>query len=97
MAQRILIVDDEQIIRESVSFVLQKEGFTVAEAPNGRVALEAHRERPFDIVITDIEIPEMRGTELLRHIRQESPETFVIIVTAFGSVETAITALREGA
>ncbi|MEK6649713.1 MAG: sigma-54 dependent transcriptional regulator [Bacteroidota bacterium] len=97
MAQRILIVDDEQIIRESVSFVLQKEGFTVAEAPNGRVALEAHRERPFDIVITDIEMPEMRGTELLRHIRQESPETFVIIVTAFGSVETAITALREGA
>lgn len=97
MSQRILIVDDEQIIRESVSFVLQKEGFAVAEAGNGRIALDLHRERPFDIVITDIEMPEMRGTELLRHIRQESPETFVIIVTAFGSVETAITALREGA
>lgn len=97
MTQRILVVDDEQIIRESVSFVLQKEGFVVAEAANGREALELQRSRPFDVVITDIEMPEMRGTELLRHIRQESPETFVIIITAFASVETAITALREGA
>ncbi|OGU30840.1 MAG: Fis family transcriptional regulator [Ignavibacteria bacterium GWA2_55_11] len=97
MAPRILIVDDEQIIRESVVFVLQNEGFQVAEAANGRLALEMHRRQPFDIVITDIEMPEMRGTELLRQVRQETPETFVVIVTAFASVETAVTALREGA
>jgi two-component system response regulator PilR (NtrC family) len=97
MAQRILVVDDEQIIRESALYVLEKEGFHVAEAANGSVALEMHREQPFDIVVTDIEMPEMRGTELLRVIRRETPETLVVIITAFGSVETAITSLREGA
>lgn len=97
MAERILIVDDEKIIRESAIYVLEKEGFYLAEAANGTEALEKHRERPFDIVITDIEMPEMRGTDLLQVIRRETPETMVIIITAFGSVETAITALREGA
>ena len=97
MAERILIVDDEQIIRESATYVLEKEGFQIAEAANGNEALMKHRDRPFDIVVTDIEMPEMRGTELLQIIRRETPETLVIIITAFGSVETAITALREGA
>ncbi len=97
MAERILIVDDEQIIRESATYVLEKEGFQIAEAANGAEALEKHRERPFDIVVTDIEMPEMRGTDLLQVIRRETPETMVVIITAFGSVETAITALREGA
>ncbi len=97
MPERILIVDDEQIIRESAIYVLEKEGFHVAEAANGSEALEKHRDRPFDIVVTDIEMPEMRGTELLKIIRRETPETLVMIITAFGSVETAIMALREGA
>lgn len=97
MAQRILIVDDEQIIRESIVFFLEKEGFVVKEAANGKTALEMHREQPFDLVVTDIEMPEMKGTELLKFIRRETPEALVLIVTAFGSVETAITALREGA
>jgi two-component system response regulator PilR (NtrC family) len=97
MAQRILVVDDEQIIRESLSFVLRKEGYEVEEASNGREALEKQEARPFDVVITDIEMPEMRGVNLLERIAERTPETFVIIVTAFGSLETAITALRKGA
>ena len=97
MSKSILVVDDEQIIRESLSFVLKNEGFTVAESSNGKEALERQEAEPFDIIITDIEMPHMKGVELLKHVRQRTPQTSVIIVTAFGSVETAIAALREGA
>jgi two-component system response regulator PilR (NtrC family) len=97
MAVRILIADDEQIIRESLSFVLKKEGYEVEEAANGMEALRKHEQKPFDIVITDIEMPELRGIELLERITQRSPRTFVMIITAFASIETAIQALRKGA
>ncbi len=97
MAQRILVADDEQIIRESLSFILKKEGYTVEEAANGRDGLTRHEASPFDIIISDIEMPEMKGVDLLRQVRQRTPQTLVIIVTAFASVETAIQALREGA
>ena len=97
MATRILIVDDEQIIRESLVFVLRKEGYEVEEAANGMEGLRKHEERPFDIVITDIEMPELRGIELLERITQRTPQTFVMIITAFASIETAIQALRKGA
>ncbi len=97
MAERILVVDDEQIIRESLGFVLKKEGYQIEEAPNGKEALAKQEARPFDVVISDIEMPEMRGMELLEHITKRSPQTFVIMITAFASIETAIAALRKGA
>ena len=97
MTKRILVVDDEQIIRESLSFILIKEGYNVEEATNGKDALAKHETNPFDIIITDIEMPEMKGVDLLKQIRQRTPQTLVVIITAFGSIETAVTALREGA
>jgi DNA-binding NtrC family response regulator len=97
MPQRVLVVDDEQIIRESLSFILKKEGYTVDEAPNGKEALRKQQEDPYDVVVTDIEMPEMRGVELLERIRHGSPETLVVVITAFGSIETAVAALRKGA
>ncbi len=97
MAESILIVDDEEIIRESLSFVLAKEGFRVQEAANGRFALDMIREQTFDLVITDLEMPEMKGIELLEQITLHSPETLVVIITAYGSIDTAIAALRKGA
>ena len=97
MADRILVVDDEQIIRESLGFVLKKEGFQVDEAGNGKEALAKQEARPFDVVISDIEMPEMRGMELLEHITKRTPQTFVIMITAFASIETAVAALRKGA
>jgi DNA-binding NtrC family response regulator len=97
MADTILIVDDEQIIRESASFILRKEGFDVDEAPNGRAAYEMFVEKAYDLVITDLEMPEMKGIELLTRIREMSPQSIVIIITAYGSLDTAISALRQGA
>jgi DNA-binding NtrC family response regulator len=97
MADSILIVDDEEIIRESLSFILAKEGYSVREASNGRVAVEMMRENTFDLVLTDLEMPEMKGIELLEHVANASPETLVVIITAYGSIDTAIAALRKGA
>ena len=62
MSSKILVVDDEKIIRESLSYILKKEGYEVEEAENGMVAYNILRERSFDLVITDLEMPEMKGT-----------------------------------
>jgi DNA-binding NtrC family response regulator len=97
MSESILIVDDEEIIRESLSFILSKEGYRVVEAANGRIALDRIREDSFDLVLTDLEMPEMKGIELLENVGKFSPETLVVIITAYGSIDTAIAALRQGA
>lgn len=97
MSESILIVDDEEIIRESLSFILKKEGYRVQEAPNGKVALEMIKKDAFDLVLTDLEMPEMKGVELLEQVSQIRPEIFVVIITAYGSIDTAIAALRMGA
>ncbi len=97
MAERILVVDDEDIIRESLSFVLKKEGFYVQEAENGRAAYNWLLEESFDLVLTDLEMPEMKGIQLLEEIKKLNIQTSVIIITAFGSLDTAISALRNGA
>jgi two-component system response regulator PilR (NtrC family) len=97
MLRKILVVDDEQIIRESLSYVLSKEEYQVDEAENGKAAYEKLLETTYDLVITDLEMPEMKGTELLDKIRNLSVQTATIVVTAYGSLETAISALRSGA
>ncbi|HEY4643208.1 MAG TPA: response regulator, partial [Bacteroidota bacterium] len=85
MAERILVVDDEKIIRESLSFILEKEGYEVSEAPNGAEALKQLKQKRVDIVLTDLEMPEMKGIELLEKVTRQFPETFVMIITAYGS------------
>lgn len=95
--ERILVVDDEDIIRESLSFVLKKEGYYVQEAENGKAAYNKLLEESFDLVVTDLEMPEMKGIELLEEIKKLNIQTAVIIITAFGSLDTAIIALRNGA
>ncbi len=97
MKTRILVVDDEILIRESLAFVLRKEGFVVEEAENGARALELIKAKSFDVAISDIEMPEMKGIELLKKIQEFSPQTSVILITAYASIDTAIKALRNGA
>ncbi len=97
MSERILVVDDEKIIRETLSYVLQKEGYSVEEAENGKLAYDKILESSFDLVITDLEMPEMKGVELLERIKKLNIQTAIIVITAFGSLDTAISALRSGA
>ena len=97
MANKILVVDDEEIIRDSLFYILEKEGYEVDKAENGKEAFDKIRETHFDLVITDIEMPVMKGTELLEKIKTFDAQTSVIMITAFGSLDTAITALRNGA
>lgn len=97
MSQKILVVDDEEIIRESLSFVLKKEGYTVEEAENGNAAYDKILADSFDIVITDLEMPGMKGIQLIQEIQRLNIQTAVIIITAYGSLDTAISALRNGA
>jgi len=97
MAERILVVDDEDIIRESLSFILRKEKYEVEEAANGKIAFEMLKESSYDLVITDLEMPVMKGIELLNEIRKINLQTNTIVITAYGSMETAIAALRSGA
>ncbi len=97
MSERILVVDDEDIIRESLSYILKKEGYNVEEAENGKVAYTMLLEKSYDLVITDLEMPGMKGIELLEQIKKLNLQTIVVIITAFGSLDTAISALRNGA
>jgi two-component system response regulator PilR (NtrC family) len=97
MAERILVVDDEDIIRESLSYILRKEKYEVDEAANGKIAFEMLKESSYDLVITDLEMPEMKGIELLDELRKVNLQTNTIVITAYGSMETAIAALRSGA
>jgi two-component system response regulator PilR (NtrC family) len=94
---RILIVDDEQSMRELLSIMLRKEGYEVVTADNGEKALKAVQNDIFDLVITDLKMPQMDGMTLLKEIKESSPDTIVIIVTAFGTTEGAEKARRLGA
>ena len=97
MIGSILIADDEEEIRNSLSIVLREEGYQCATAPNGAVAIEALKEHSFDILITDLKMPGADGIQVLEHALQRSSDMLTIIITAHASVETAIQALRKGA
>ncbi len=94
MKSNILVVDDEPVARQSLSDILKLEGFVVASAPNGQAAVEYVRTHPVDVMIVDLRMPGMDGLEVVQVLNQLSPETEVILLTAFGSTETAIQALR---
>ena len=94
---RILVVDDEERMRQLLTKVLRRAGYVVDGAPCGREALALARLQPFDVVLTDIRMPEMDGMQLLRALREEATETTVVMMTAFGSVDDAVQAMKEGA
>ena len=95
--KRLLVVDDDESLRWVTQAQLQQSGYDVAAAADGNAALEAMRQVPPDLVITDLKMPGMSGLELLRKIREDYPEIIVIMVTAFGTVENAVEAMKAGA
>ena len=97
MPKTILIAEDEQVLRESLAELFRGEGYEVLEAPHGKAAHDILLQRPVDVVLSDIRMPEMEGMTLLGHIQKIAPETPVIILTAYGTVESAVAAMRAGA
>jgi len=97
MATSILLVEDEKLLRESLAELLQGEGYEVVQAADGKAGHDAAIGRPFDIVLTDIRMPGMDGMSLLQHLQQLAPQTPVVVLTAFGTVESAVAAMRAGA
>jgi len=95
--EQLLIVDDDPITLDLLMEVLTREGYKVNTALSGEEAISKAKETLFDIVITDIRMGNKDGMEVLRSIKRISPETIVIMITAFGSIDTAIEAIREGA
>ncbi|HEU6438735.1 MAG TPA: sigma-54 dependent transcriptional regulator [Nitratidesulfovibrio sp.] len=94
---RVAIVDDEPVVCKRLSHALFKEGYEVEAFMSARSFLEAMIDRPFDVVFSDMRLPDMDGLELLPKIKALRPETEVVIVTGYGSIQTAIEAMREGA
>lgn len=95
---RILVVDDEATTRISLAELLRLEGYDVSIAASGEDALEViDRDPPFDLMVVDIKMPGMDGLQLTEAVQRRSPDTVIILLTAFGTLETAIQALRRGA
>ena len=95
--RRVLVVDDEEIARANLEHVFSKEGYQVETAADGIEAMERLRRNPADIVISDLKMSRMDGLQLLGQIREDVPETEVVLVTGYGTVDCAVTALRQGA
>jgi two-component system response regulator PilR (NtrC family) len=97
MNKTILLAEDEDLLRTSLAQLLGEEGYEVVQAPDGQAAYELALQRPFDLVLTDIRMPRMDGMTLLKHLQQVAPQTPVIIITAFGTIDSAVAAMRTGA
>ncbi len=97
MKERILVVDDESGMRDFLSIMLKKDGYDVALAESGEEALRSVQKEIFDLVITDVKMPGIDGIDVLKAVKEASPETIVIVITAFAATETAVEAMKLGA
>jgi DNA-binding NtrC family response regulator len=93
----ILVVDDEIEIREGLEALLTSEGFDVTPADTGEAGLQRLEDRPFDLMLLDVSLPDRNGLELLREIRRRDPNLSIILITAFGSIDMARAAFKGGA
>jgi len=94
---KILIVDDEESLREVLTIMLHREGYHVKSAADGAQALVRLNESRFDLIVSDIKMPKVNGIDLLKEIKERHPETLVMMITAFSSTEEAVEAMRQGA
>jgi len=94
---RLLVIDDDAVTRELLTEVLHDEGYSVEACESGSAALARATEETFDLAITDVRMPEMDGIAVTQALKTRQPELQVIVMTAFGSVETAVEAIRHGA
>ena len=94
---RILVAEDERIARENLTLVLEREGYEVTTVENGRQALRELTEHDYDLVLTDLSMPDVGGMEILEHCRRTRPDTEVLVITGFATVNSAVEAMQKGA
>ncbi len=94
---RILVVDDKEMMRDSVATTLSRKGYGVVTASSGKDAIDRLSKRSVDVVVTDLQMPEMDGLDLLAAIREQDEQLPVVLMTAYGSIETAVQAMKNGA
>lgn len=97
MAASILIVDDEQFLRDQLQRILAEEGYAVRGVETGRAALRAVEKEGVDLVLLDLNLPDLHGIEVLRELKARDPDLLAIVVTGYGSVESAVESLKLGA
>jgi two-component system response regulator PilR (NtrC family) len=97
VTRKILVIDDEPSMRELLHIMLVKDGYAVELADSRAAAASVLAKGPVDMVITDVKLPDGDGIEILRHLKAASPDTVVVVMTAYGSTETAVAALKLGA
>ena len=95
--EKILLIDDEDLILNFLSEALRAKNYDVTIAQSGRSGLALFQEQEFDLVITDMKMPDLTGIDILKKVKEISPSTDVIVITAFGSIENAVEAMRLGA
>jgi len=94
---KILLVEDKDSLRQMLSTALKKAGYTVDEAPDGNIAVEKLRKQPYHLVLTDLRLPTYSGLEILKTQKEIDPTIPVLIMTAYGTIEEAVQAMKEGA
>jgi len=94
---KVLVVDDQKNMRATTAIVLRQAGYAVEEAEDGAAAVQRLQEETFDVVLTDLRMPSVDGMEVLRAAQRIAPETQVIVMTAYGTIESAVDAIRQGA
>ncbi len=97
MKKSILVIEDDSLVRESLAELVGREGYEVSTAEDGKDALIKLAERTFDVTLLDLRLPDTGGIELLRELRKKYPEMDVVMMTSFGTIETAVEAMRVGA
>jgi two-component system response regulator PilR (NtrC family) len=95
--EKILVVDDEQSLREVLSIMLKRAGYAVTSVADGEDAIEQIQKEIFDLVITDLRMPKVDGMEVLKAVKSTSPETVVLLITAFATADSAVEAMKQGA
>ncbi|MGH2451920.1 MAG: ATP-binding protein [Candidatus Limnocylindria bacterium] len=95
--RRVLVVDDEESVVTTMQAILEMDGYDVDISTNGREALRRLEEKEYDLVLTDLRLPDLTGTDILAEVRKRWPDSVTVLLTGFASLESAVLALREGA
>ena len=92
----ILVMEDDHSVATGLEMVLSEEGFGVDLAATGKLALEAFRQKRFDLLVADLRLPDIDGMEIIRQVKRQKPETEVIVITGYGTTATAVEAMKLG-